>query len=71
MDRTGDKTEVVGVRGGGGGLATAGADAAGATCTFKSAAGFGTIIGIGRALSCASASQNALCVIKLSLLLIQ
>lgn len=63
MDRTGDRTPVDGVRGGGGGLA-----AAGTAWTIRFPSEFGTARVWDLSLSWARASQKALCVMKLSLL---
>lgn len=64
MDRTGERTPVDGVRGGGGGLE----DDKATLSTFNISSELAIARGWALALSCANASQNALCVKKLSLL---
>lgn len=64
MDRTGERTPVDGVKGCGGGLD----EEVTASSAFKFSSVFVIPIGWALALSWANASQNALCVTKLSLL---
>lgn len=67
IDRTGERTLVDGVRGGGGGLEDD--EAATAVWIFRSPSGRAIArVSADLALSCAKASQNALWVMKLSLL---
>lgn len=69
MDKAGDSTVANGVRGGGGGEeATAAADAAAASALESELTNDNLVRGWDRPLSSAKASQNARCVMKLSLL---